>query len=112
MSVGPTVLRAIIGTGAPARVASSKNTNCSSTERPWPPYSVGQPTPSQPSAPIFWRTSREVGPPWPSAAMRLADVGREQLGEVGAQLVAELVLRRGVVEVQGGSRSRTCSSAE
>ena len=32
-------------------------------ERPWPPYSFGQPTPSQPSAPIFLRARMYSGPP-------------------------------------------------
>ena len=52
MIVGPTVLIVSIGTGAPARIDSSKKMNCSIAERPWPPYSVGQPTPAQPSAHI------------------------------------------------------------
>ena len=54
-----------MGTGAPERIDSSKKMNCSMAERPWPPYSVGQPIPSQPSSAI-WRTIRRtVGPmPW------------------------------------------------
>ena len=41
------------GEGAPARRVSSKKMNWSVAGRPWPPYSVGQPMPSQPSAPIL-----------------------------------------------------------
>ncbi len=52
MIVGPTVLMVSIGTGAPQRMDSSKKMNCSIWLRPWPPYSSGQPMPSQPSAAI------------------------------------------------------------
>ena len=62
MIVGPTVLIVSIGTGAPARIDSSKKMNCSMAERPWPPYSLGQPMPSQPSSPIWRTTLRWVGP--------------------------------------------------
>ena len=62
MIVGPTVLIVSIGTGAPARIDSSKKTNCSIAERPWPPYSVGQPTPAQPSAHICFHACRVTGP--------------------------------------------------
>ena len=51
------------GTGAPARCASSKKMNCSTAERPWPPYSFGQPMPSQPSRPIRSVSSRYIEPP-------------------------------------------------
>jgi hypothetical protein len=51
MIVGPTVLIVSIGTGAPERIDSSKKMNCSIWPLPWPPYSLGQPMPSQPSAP-------------------------------------------------------------
>jgi hypothetical protein len=34
MMVGPTVLIVSIGTGAPARIDSSKKMNCSMSERP------------------------------------------------------------------------------
>ncbi len=55
MIVGPTVPMVSSGSGAPARDASSLKIICSIIVRSWPPYSFGQPTPSQPSLPI-WRT--------------------------------------------------------
>ena len=39
--------------GQPAAWDSSKKMYCSTGVKPFPPYSVGHPTPSQPSAPIF-----------------------------------------------------------
>ena len=58
-----------MGTGAPARIDSSKKMYCSMAERPWPPYSVGQPMPSQPSSAICLTTRRMLGPiPWLSAS--------------------------------------------
>ena len=69
MIVGATELIVSIGTGAPERIDSSKKMNCSIGPRPWPPYSVGQPMPSHPSAPIFFTTSRMTGP-MPSAWRR------------------------------------------
>ena len=69
MIVGPTVLIVSIGTGAPARIDSSKKMNCSIAERPWPPHSVGQPMPAHPSAHICFQTRRVTGPtPWPAAS--------------------------------------------
>ncbi len=62
MIVGPTVLIVSIGTGAPVRIDSSKKMNCSICDRPWPPYSSGQPMPSQPSAPICCTMSLVTGP--------------------------------------------------
>jgi len=62
MIVGATVLMASIGTGAPARIDSSKNTNCSIGVRPWPPYSFGQPIPAHPSAAICFQMRRGSGP--------------------------------------------------
>ncbi len=62
MIVGPTVLIESIGTGAPARIDSSKKTNCSMALRPWPPHSFGQPMPAQPSAHICFHTRRMSGP--------------------------------------------------
>ena len=53
MIVLPTELMVRKGSGKPARCTSSLKMNCSIGERPWPPYSFGQPMPSQPSAPIF-----------------------------------------------------------
>src|SRR4051812_38667237 len=51
ISVGPTVFKAITGSGTRARSASVKKISCSTGPRPCPPYSTGQPTPSQPSRP-------------------------------------------------------------
>ena len=69
MMVGPTVLMVSMGTGAPARIDSSKKMNCSMAERPWPPHSLGQPMPSQPSVAICLTTRRMLGPmPWLSAS--------------------------------------------
>jgi hypothetical protein len=71
MIVGATELMVSMGTGAPARIDSSKKMNCSTGPRPWPPYSVGQPMPSQPSAPIWRTTRRMTGPmPWPWRSSR------------------------------------------
>jgi hypothetical protein len=68
ISVGPTVLIVSIGTGAPARIDSSKKMNCSTGVRPWPPCSVGQPMPNQPSSPICRTILRLASPtPCPSA---------------------------------------------
>ena len=64
MIVGPTVLSVSIGTGAPARIDSSKKMNWSTGPRPWPPYSLGQPMPAQPSAHICFQT-RLVASPMP-----------------------------------------------
>ena len=71
MSVGATELMVSIGTGAPDRIDSSKKMNCSICERPWPPYSFGQPMPSQPSLPI-WRTIWRVTGPTPCSRARSA----------------------------------------
>src|SRR5207253_2305813 len=59
----PTVLSVTSGTGAPAAMAASKKMNCSTGERPCPPYSLGQPMPSHPSAPIWRMTLRYISPP-------------------------------------------------
>jgi hypothetical protein len=59
------------GKGAPARWTSSKKMNWSVTGRPWPPYSVGQPIPSQPSCPSLptsVRNSELFSPAEPSSA--------------------------------------------
>jgi hypothetical protein len=66
MIVGPTVLMVSMGTGAPARIDSSKKMNCSIGPLPWPPHSFGHPMPSQPSVAICLTTRRMSGPiPWP-----------------------------------------------
>ena len=62
MIVGATEFTVSIGTGAPARIDSSKKMNCSIGVMPRPPYSFGQPMPSQPSAPIWRTTLRTIGP--------------------------------------------------
>ena len=67
MIVGPTVLMVSIGMGAPSATDSSNTMNCSTAERPLPPYSTGQPTASHPSEPI-WRTKRRCTGPVPSSA--------------------------------------------
>ncbi len=64
MIVGPTVLMVSIGTGAPARIDSSNQMNCSTGVKPRPPHSFGHPTPSHPSLPI-WRTTRRFASPTP-----------------------------------------------
>ena len=56
MSVGATAFNVSVGTMTPAYMASSKKRNCSIGVRPWPPYSFGQPMPSQPSFPICLST--------------------------------------------------------
>ena len=92
MIVGPTVLIVSIGTGAPARIDSSNQMNCSTALKPRPPYSLGQPTPSQPSAPI-WRTTLRCSGPTPSGAGELRPhLGREQLLVVVADLELEPLL--------------------
>ena len=62
MIVGATEFTLSTGTGAPKAIDSSKKMNCSTGVRPRPPYSLGQPTPNQPSAPIFRATLRGTGP--------------------------------------------------
>jgi hypothetical protein len=62
ISVGPTVLTVSIGTGAEARIDSSKKRKWSTSSRPCPPYSFGQPKQSQPSFAIWRRTALVVGP--------------------------------------------------
>ncbi len=58
MMVGPTVFSAISGSGTTACAASSKKMNWSIGVIPRPPYSSGQPTPSQPSVPSLRMVSR------------------------------------------------------
>ena len=76
MIVGPTVLTVSIGTGAPARIDSSNQMNCSTGVNPRPPYSFGHPTPSQPSEPICLTTLRIAGPtpPAPCSEARTSGV--------------------------------------
>ncbi len=63
MIVGPIVLTGMMWSGARARYVSSQKMNCSMGEAPWPPYSFGQPIPSQPSLPMRRTSSRKTGPP-------------------------------------------------
>ncbi len=49
---GPTLLRVSRGSGTPAQCDSSTKIIWSIGPRPCPPYSVGQPMPSQPSSPM------------------------------------------------------------
>ena len=70
MIVGPTVLSVRVATGAPARIDSSKKMNWSMGSRSWPPYSLGQPRPAQPSSHIFFQTALAAGlmlSPWNEA---------------------------------------------
>ena len=95
------MLSVSIGTGAPARIDSSKKTNWSMALRPWPPHSFGQPMPAHPSEHICFQT-RLVASPMPWLVGELLDgVGVEQLVVVGAQLVAEGLLFRRVPDLHG-----------
>ena len=99
MIVGPTVLMVSIGTGAPARIDSSKKMNCSTGVKPRPPHSLGQPTPSQPSSPI-WRTTWRLASPTPPEPVQLGPhLRRQQLLVVGAHLLAESLLFLGEPDV-------------
>ena len=95
MSVGPTVLMVRNGTGAPARLASSMKISCSIIERFWPPYSVG-PADAEPA--VLAHLADEALVEVAAAVLAVAgghlllDLGRHQLGEVGAQLLAERLL--------------------
>ena len=94
MIVGPTVLMVSIGTGAPARIDSSKKMNCSIAVAPLPPYSFGQPMPDP-----------AVGAHLlPDAARRLADAVRCR--ELGDGLLVEQLL---VVARAAPIRIASCS---
>ena len=75
-----------IGTGAPLRIDSSKKMNCSMAERPWPPYSLGQPMPSQPSLGHLLDDPAHVGPDAVALGQLRLDLGGQQVGVVLAQL--------------------------
>ena len=100
MIVGPTVLIVSIGTGAPARIDSSKKMNCSIGRLPWPPHSVGQPMPAHPSAHICFHTRRGAGPTPPLCGELGHGVRVEQPVVVGAQLGSQRLLLGGEAEVQ------------
>ena len=99
MIVGPTVLIDSIGTGASARWASSKKISCSIGDRSWPPYSLGQPIPSQPSAAICLTFSFQTGPAHLVGPERGLHLGGEQVLEVLAQLGPQVALLVGHGEV-------------
>lgn len=111
MIVGPTVLRAISGSGTPACAASSKKMNCSIGDSPRPPYSM-RPADAEPAVgaqaadrlPVEGLLGRGGG------VARVGVVG-DQLGEVGAQLGAQLLLFRRVFEVHGPSGSLAVASS-
>ncbi len=100
MIVLPTVLMVRNGSGTPARHASFVKMNCSSSPRAWPPYSFGQPMPSQPSRPIFRTASRQAGPAGVAARHLGLHLRRHQLGEVLAHLPAQCLLLRCVGDSQ------------
>ena len=62
MIVGATELIVSIGTGAPARIDSSKKTNCSIGPSSLPPHSFGHWSPTQPSADICLKIARGASP--------------------------------------------------
>ena len=92
--VGPTLLSVSSGRGTPAQWDSSTKIIWSIGPRPWPPYSSGQPRPSQPS----WPIRRMV-----SHVLRASPVGAGggQAGEVGPQggLQRQLLVGQGEVHV-------------
>ena len=99
MIVGATELSVSIGTGAPARIDSSKKMNCSTKPRPWPPYSVGHPMPSQPSAAIWRTTVRADRTDALAVGQVVGDLGGQQLVVVGPQLLAQLLVLGRVADV-------------
>ena len=101
MMVGPTVLMVSMGTGAPARIDSSKKMYCSMAERPWPPYSVGHPMPSQPSVGHLLDHPPHVGTDAVAVGQLGLHLGGEQVGVVLAQPVPERLLFLGVADLHG-----------
>ena len=76
-----------IGTGAPLRIDSSKKMNCSMAERPWPPHSLGQPMPSQPSLAHLLDHLAHLGPdPVRLRTAPASTSGVSRFCVVGAQL--------------------------
>ena len=100
-SVGPTVCRVTDGRCTSARDASLTNTCCSMAPRPCPPYSLGQPTPIQPSAPICLMIRWYAGAV-PVGAHLVAVVVAGEPGEVGASLLLERPLLGGQLGVLAG----------
>ena len=79
--------------------------------RPWPPYSFGQPMPSQPSAPM---RADDLAKDGPAALVQLgvergAQLGREEVAVVVADLAAERVLLRREVEMHAVGWSVVCA---
>ncbi len=91
--VGPTVLSVTNGIGALTRLASSAKMNCSIAEKPRPPNSLGQPTPSRSAAASARTQSRTAGPP----SMRSLTAARRS-GVITCSMVARI-----------SSRSCSCS---
>ena len=89
MIVGATELIVSIGTGAPARIDSSKKTNCSIGVRPLPPHSFGQPTPDPAVGGHLLPHRLRDRADALALAQVLFDLGRQQLVVVRAQLVAQ-----------------------
>ena len=89
--------------------------NCSMAERPWPPHSLGQPMPSQPSLPICLTTLRMTGPMPSGVGELLLELGGEQVLVVGAQLALQRLLLLGVgnlhVSLPGGGAASAHVSA-
>ena len=98
--VGPTVLMVSIGTGAPARMDSSKKTNCSMAERPWPAVLLG-PADAEPAVLAHLAHDPPHAGPMPRRGELLLDLGCQELGVVRPQLLAELLLLLGVCDVHG-----------
>ena len=83
--VGPTVLMVSMGTGAPARIDSSKKMYCSMAERPGPRTRWAIRCPASRPAAICLTTRRMSGPiPWLVGQLGL-HLGGEQVGVVVAQ---------------------------
>ncbi len=102
MIVGPTVLIVSIGTGAPARIDSSNQMNCSTGVKPRPPYSLG-PADAEPA--VLAHLAHDLahrGPDAAAADEARPHLGGEQLVVVGAHLLAELLLLLGQPDVHVG----------
>ena len=97
--VGPTVLMVRKGNGKPARWASSANKILLDVERPWPPYSLGQLIPIHPSRPeLLERAAEQRAAAFADGHLAL-ELRRHELGEVAAQLLLQLPLLVGEIDV-------------
>ena len=103
MSIGPTVLRVTNGKRCPGSLDLGEEDELIGGRAPCPPYSLGQPIPSQPSLPI--RRTRTAGDlaALVLAVERLADVSGQQFGEIGPKLVPQGLLLRGLLQVHGSA---------